>query len=115
MTKRIIIYGSDPVLLMTRQAILSKAGLVSTITSDIADVIDFLKTEAPVLLVVCSSVQHDLRGALMTAVDQVAKPDLRKLILAKQLAQDDPPANAKEMQTPASPKKFIETVQEFIQ
>jgi hypothetical protein len=114
MTKRIVIYGKDPVLLRTRQAILSKAGLVSTITSDIADVIDFLKTDDPVLLIVCSSVQLDLRRALMNAVDQVTKPNLRKLILVKQLAQDAP-ENAKEMQTPASPEKFIETVQQSIQ
>jgi hypothetical protein len=111
MTARIVLYGVDGVLLNTRQTILSKAGLVSKATSDIADVIEFLQTEDPTLLVVCSSVERDLRQTLLAAVDKVATPNLRKLVLTKHLAEDRP-ENTKVLQTPASPQTFISTVQQ---
>ena len=113
MTARIVIYGVDDVLLITRQAILSKAGLSPRATSEIGDVIDFLKTDDPVLLVVCSSVEHTLRNTLLSAVDKVGKHNLRKLILAKHMG-DEPQANTKMLQTPTSPQTFISIVREAI-
>jgi hypothetical protein len=58
MAIRIVIYGVDEILLHTRQAILSNAGVASIATSEIGEVIESLQTYDPVLLILCSSVEE---------------------------------------------------------
>jgi hypothetical protein len=114
MMARIVIYGVNDVLLHTRQAILRSTGLSCAATADIGDVVDLLDTEDPVLLIVCSSVGRELRHTVISAVDELGKPNLRKLILSKQIA-DDAEGNTAVLLTPASPQTFISTVRESIQ
>jgi CheY-like chemotaxis protein len=77
---KVLVYGNDPILLMTRRLILEKVGCRVLTTMEFADAMLILMNQQIDLLVVCHSLRDEERqGILETA--RALKPDIKTVIL----------------------------------
>jgi DNA-binding response OmpR family regulator len=110
----ILIYGKDLVLLETRQRILERAGFRSIAVSEFGKVIPFAQQEEIMLLILCSSLNDLESGAILSAVDQLGRCDLKKLVLTRDIEDTDLTDKAAVLETPAAPQEFLSLIRSVV-
>jgi DNA-binding response OmpR family regulator len=109
-TTSIVIFGTDPTLLQTRQMILENAGLPSTAVHGFGDAMRLIENTDAVLLILCSSLDHTTKDAFLDAANQTGKKNLKIMILTKSLNLAANIVDKKVLVTPVNPSTFIAKV-----
>jgi hypothetical protein len=111
MGSQIVVFGKDPVLLETRQKILKQAGFDAvSVAGGIGQLMLAVKEKEVALLVVCSSLEPAEREAVLSAIDQLGRTDLKRLILAKHTTSINTQGEATLLETPTTPQRFLLSV-----
>jgi len=80
MTRRVLIFGHDMTLLMTRELILSRAGLDVRMTTDHTEATRILASGSVHLLILCHTLREGHLNAILSVAQSLQK-DLKTLIL----------------------------------
>lgn len=110
MAAKILIYGKDRLLLETRQRLLRYVGFECIAVRDFGQVIDLVQQDGLALLVLCSSLSALESGAVLSAVDQLGKTQLRKLVLSTEPQNVEASDTIRTFQTPLAPQAFLSLV-----
>jgi hypothetical protein len=110
----IVIYGKDVVLLETRRLLLEGADFSCVTTAGIDEVVAALQPDGASLLILCSSLSDGEVKEVLSVVDTLAKPGLKKLILTKERKPDSHEGLVEVLQTPVPPHTFLTRVSDEV-
>ena len=80
MTDKVVVYGNDPLLLLTRRLLLERAGFTVFTTSHFEEEIELMATQEPQLLILCQSLHaEETQTALMMARE--VRPQMKTLLM----------------------------------
>jgi DNA-binding NtrC family response regulator len=111
MSAQIVVFGKDPVLLETRQRILEKAGFDSVAVSGIDQLMPLARQEDVELLVLCSSLDQIESRAILSAMDDLGRTDLKRLVLTKDKTAFPKRGELEIIETPTTPQRFLSLVE----
>ena len=80
MPAKILLYGNDPTLLLTRRLVLERSGSEVLATSDIEQLIVFMMTLSPDLMIVCQSLDMDQRESALIMAREL-RPEMKILVM----------------------------------
>jgi len=111
MSAQIVVFGKDPVLLETRQRILEKAGFDCVAVSGIGQLMPLAQQEDVELLVLCSSLDQIESRAILSALDDLGRTDLKRLVLTKDKTAFPKRGELEIIETPTTPQRFLSLVE----
>jgi DNA-binding response OmpR family regulator len=113
MLNRILIYGNDPTLLMTRRLIFEKAGFQVLAANDFGTAIKISMTQTLEVLILCQSLSIAECMGILTTVREIA-PSLRIIILDNSREVPELKAHEKTVEVLASPEVLISVVNQMV-
>jgi DNA-binding response OmpR family regulator len=80
MTGKVVVYGRDPILLLTRRLILERAGFTVFTTSHLEEEVDLMAIQEPQILILCHSLPtEEAHSALM--MTREIRPQMKTLVM----------------------------------
>jgi hypothetical protein len=111
MIENVVVFGTDPVLIRTRQILLESAGYSTKTVSRLAEAEGAMSRNCS-LLVVCSSVsRHDAIDALIAA--DALEVDIKRLLVSSDVAIE-PSGDVEVVSGLAGPEAFLKSISRLL-